>query len=151
MAAGIAAAALIPGLSLAEGAGVIVGSLLPDIDKSTSMIGRRIPILPRLLKHRGVTHSLLLALAMLPLNKGLTAGCLIHLVLDMMNPEGVPLLWPIQHMCHVPVLSRFIRSGKFWDKLLGGALWTLDTVLIAALILGTTLEPPHTIGAWPWM
>ncbi len=38
---------------------VIVGSLLPDIDHSNSQISKKIPIIAKLLKHRGVTHSLL--------------------------------------------------------------------------------------------
>lgn len=146
LAAGIAAAALVPGLSLATGAGIIVGSILPDVDKSTSLIGRRVPFLPRLLKHRGVTHSLLVAGLLYPLNPGLCLGCGIHLVLDMMNPEGVPLLWPIPISFRVPLLNRFMPSGKFWDKVLGGFLWVLDTVLIAMVVLGLNLQPPF-LGA----
>lgn len=142
LAAGIAAAALIPGLTLSTGAGIIVGSILPDVDKSTSMIGRRVPILPKLLKHRGVTHSLLMAGLLFPLNSGLSLGCAIHLVLDMSNPDGVRLFWPIPVSFRIPVISRFMRSGKFWDKLLGGLLWTLDTVLIALMVLGMN---PYTL------
>lgn len=147
LAAGIAATALLPGLSLATGAGVIVGSILPDVDKSTSMLGRRVPVLPKLLKHRGVTHSLLFAALMVPLNFGLSVGCVIHLLLDMLNPEGVPLFWPIPVSARIPVLSRFMRSGKFWDKALGGLLWTLDTVLIALVILGIDPNVPILFNA----
>ncbi len=38
---------------------VIVGSLLPDIDHPNSQISKKIPIITKLLRHRGVTHSLL--------------------------------------------------------------------------------------------
>jgi len=34
-----------------------IGGLLPDIDHVNSKLGRRIPILPNLLTHRGLTHT----------------------------------------------------------------------------------------------
>lgn len=43
--------------------GVLIGSVLPDIDESRSYIGKRIPFLSRpvnlLFGHRGLTHSAL--------------------------------------------------------------------------------------------
>jgi len=47
---------------------VVVGSLLPDIDHSGSQLGKMVPLASILLKHRGVTHSLVvvLLLAILP-------------------------------------------------------------------------------------
>ncbi len=47
---------------------VVVGSLLPDIDHSGSQLGQLAPWVSVLLKHRGVSHSLLavLLLAVLP-------------------------------------------------------------------------------------
>lgn len=38
--------------------GVAIGALLPDIDSSTSLVGRYIPVIPSVLKHRTITHIL---------------------------------------------------------------------------------------------
>lgn len=40
------------------------GALLPDIDHAGSTIGNKVPILARMFKHRGFTHTLLCAILM---------------------------------------------------------------------------------------
>lgn len=89
---------------------VTLGAILPDIDLPESTIGRRlffisIPI-NRLAGHRGITHSLLpYALLLTALyfftptiwfycGVLLCAGVLSHLFLDMLNPRGIPILYP---------------------------------------------------------
>lgn len=95
--------------------GAIVGSLLPDIDHPKSYIGRRVPLIPDIVYkfwgHRTVTHSMLaiilIALISLPLISfglykfwyGLIVGYISHLLIDMLNPQGISLFFPI--------LSRF--------------------------------------------
>ena len=113
----IAGAALV--LAVGRGFGLEVGPLeaalcaaaavLPDIDTSTSGVGRFFKPVARFLEtrfgHRTITHSLLftaaLMLALTPLY--LTSpgvwfaflyGYLSHLFLDTLNINGVPLLWP---------------------------------------------------------
>lgn len=84
-----------------------VAALLPDIDHPNSYVGRKIPIIPGLIKitmgHRGPLHSLPAALLVSlvvtvaggPL-LGIAAGVgyLAHILGDMLTPSGVPLLWP---------------------------------------------------------
>ena len=81
-----------------------VGSLLPDIDIDTSLLGRFIPAW-LLYEHRTVTHSLLFMLvvgilsfvlhASLALIIGLELGIGTHLILDAITPMGLPyLLYP---------------------------------------------------------
>lgn len=86
----------------------IVGSLLPDLDHPKSWISKRTIILHypfRKLGHRKATHSLfaavlLWAILTLPFGVNFVAlggllGYTSHLLLDMLNPMGVPLLYPI--------------------------------------------------------
>ena len=94
--------------SLIVGASIL-GSLLPDIDHFGSTAGRRalaVSIPVRIFfGHRTITHSLLFAglalvggsylLPSLPgIAWGLFLGVLSHLVLDSLNPSGVPFLYP---------------------------------------------------------
>lgn len=92
------------------------GSVLPEVDKPDSLVGRFFPFsgfLHERFGHRGLTHSLLgLALAMasfaplvlwrFELWLALFLGYLSHLVLDMATLEGVPLLWPKTTRCVFP-------------------------------------------------
>ena len=86
-----------------------IGSLLPDIDTASSKIGRRIAPLAWVLRilfgHRKLFHSLAfwsvtlggLWLLRVPqtLLIGLALGIGSHLLLDILNPAGIELLWPI--------------------------------------------------------
>lgn len=98
-----------------------LGSLLPDIDMTTTKMGHRHKITSKVVNkvgggHRGVTHSLLIPalvlLGTLFLNDYLTlfqalmtllnslvfgflAGYLLHIGADMFNGKGCPILWPI--------------------------------------------------------
>ena len=84
------------------------GAVLPDLDTTTSGPGKFArPLsawLERRFGHRTLTHSLLflalLAALTLPLPPGprvaLLAGWASHLLLDTLNVNGVPLLWPLR-------------------------------------------------------
>lgn len=97
--------------------GSILGSLLPDIDMPESKMGRRFPILShpifKIFGHRGITHAplihILCSAVLLLLGSGFTGypklfyvtfvlgvfiGGLSHLLLDLLNVEGIPLLYP---------------------------------------------------------
>lgn len=89
--------------------GVILGSLLPDIDHPQAYLGRRIRVISvpiyKLFGHRGITHSFLFMgligiasavwWAKYPLFfGGLFIGILSHLLGDMSTPSGIPLFYP---------------------------------------------------------
>ena len=88
--------------------GAIIGSLIPDIDHPKSFIGRKVPILPKLLYshvgHRSLTHSflftlgfgLLLGLVNPSFGAGAAIGVLSHIALDMLTPAGVAFLYPFR-------------------------------------------------------
>ena len=100
--------------AVCTGVGLVVGSLFPDIDSSTSKLGKRVKpvskIISKLFGHRGFFHSLIFIGLLFLLLKhifdtknisqysviyiGFCCGCLLHLVCDMMTKGGVPLLYP---------------------------------------------------------
>ncbi len=90
--------------------GGLVGSIFPDIDSSTSYIGKLAYPISRYINkvskcfgkekeyHRGILHDPTLYIAGLVLSYlffspivGLFLGCLSHLFLDMFNPAGISL------------------------------------------------------------
>lgn len=91
--------------------GLVLGSLLPDIDHPQSYLGRRltplsVPIF-KLFGHRGITHSFLsLSILGIILTKsryvntylsgGVLLGYLSHLIADMFTPTGIPLFYPMK-------------------------------------------------------
>ena len=108
---GVIAQGLGYSLEPASGIALGVGSILPDIDTSTSSIGQLTPGFSRLLErrfgHRTITHSLLgvliLAIVSSPLllwNSSvwefLLFGAISHIILDTFNVSGVPLLYPLR-------------------------------------------------------
>lgn len=89
--------------------GIVLGSLLPDIDHPQSYLGRRLWFLSapinKLFGHRGITHSLLftaiLGIVTAPwwaINPlffgGILLGYFSHLLADMTTVSGIPLLYP---------------------------------------------------------
>lgn len=110
-----------------------VGALLPDIDSPHSKIGRKVPILPKLLTitvgHRGLLHSLpgavLVSLLMAAMAKIflpgtftdllalVMAGYLSHLFMDLLTSRGCPLLWPLPIRFRLPI----IHTGSLTERL----------------------------------
>lgn len=108
---------------------LIIGSLFPDIDSQTSILGRKVRFLSFFLKHRGFFHSVLLlaliCLILLPFNKlllvGFALGFVSHLLLDIISKEGIKL----------PLIGRlkgFIRVGS-WQEMLFSLLLIIVIVL----------------------
>ena len=93
------------------------------------MIGKNIPILPKLLKHRGFTHSLLFCLLMGFFNIWIGIGCLVHIVMDMMTRQGVELFYPYKNKIRFPLEKYVVTNGKF-EKLLFYASYLFITYLL---------------------
>lgn len=109
-------------------------ALLPDIDSPKSYLGSRVPIAPSVIRktfgHRGPLHSLAAAGAVyilvqwyLPqsiaglipwVNHWIFWGYTSHLLLDMLTPEGVPLLWPIRGRLAAPL----VHTGSVMERFL---------------------------------
>lgn len=103
---GIAYAILPTGGPLTFMAGAALGSLIPDLDHPGTILNKRARSTSVLagFGHRTLTHSLLFTFIVLGvcllmgmwqgLCMGLFWGCISHLILDSLNPSGVPWLWP---------------------------------------------------------
>jgi len=82
--------------------GVLLGSVLPDIDNKNSYINNKIkiikPFLPKpTIDHRGILHNPLVLMLFLPFIsnlfiQGLMIGYGLHLLLDAMTPKGIVFL-----------------------------------------------------------
>lgn len=87
---------------------VAVGSLLPDIDIKSSMLGRLNPF-AGIMKHRGSTHTMagaalfsLLVSVLLKWQYGMALGFgyLLHLIGDTFTPMGIMWLYPYSKKYH---------------------------------------------------
>ena len=131
----------------------IPGSLLPDIDIKQSKAGQKVPWLSKMLTHRGITHTLLVpaiiaGIFFLCVNFpvvpsllfGLEIGYLAHIVADMFNSKGVPVLWPIMpskiHFASIKTSSAGQQTVFIiiWEVLL--ALWILSHYELFPIIMG---------------
>lgn len=102
-----------------------IAALAPDIDHPKSTLGRRVMLGALIFHHRGFLHSPL-ALALLGLacwhflsallGLVIVVGYGSHLLLDALNPQGIPLLYPSGRR------FRFAnwRTGGMVDQVLGG-------------------------------
>ena len=119
------------------------GALLPDIDIEGSKMGSKHKFLSKHLKHRGITHTLLVpaivsviiyfALGAIPVLPDVLFGFLIaylsHIVADMFNKKGVPILWPItKHHFYVATFNAQKQSHNtifiiLWEACL--LLWCI--------------------------
>ena len=121
---GVVSAGLGAEVGVAEGAALAAGALLPDIDTTTSGLGRWVKpisgLIERKFGHRTLTHSLLglglLALLtcwLLLVNPAawlwLLVGAATHILLDAHNVTGVPLLYPFR-LDFVTVTNRSLRT-----------------------------------------
>lgn len=110
----------------------VFASLLPDIDKPESTIGKRVPILPSLINkvfgHRMITHSLMIIAVIAALFTyfkpdiatlypfimyGFLIGYFSHILLDMFTVSGVPLFYPSKKRFRIMK----IRTGKGGEKI----------------------------------
>lgn len=113
---GVTAAMLLGIHSPAQLAVVAVASLLPDIDRSNSLLGRWIPVLPAALEQgvgkRTITHSLLFGVGIWLLlgllhtswQWSFLIGYGSHLVLDVFTGR-IALLWPLPYRFGVPLFG----------------------------------------------
>ncbi|WP_176461609.1 metal-dependent hydrolase [Anaeromicrobium sediminis] len=88
--------------------GLYIGTLLPDADHKHAPMGKFIPLW-LFLKHRTLTHSIFMFLfpvfllrifgnqisETLYFSKGMFLGIACHIGMDLLNPTGCPLLYPL--------------------------------------------------------
>lgn len=83
--------------------GLILGSLLPDIDSKNSILGRYVPFMEDIVGHRGITHTIWVVLLFFVgayfsgnLFVWMVAfGYFFHLLQDSFSRQGVAWLYPL--------------------------------------------------------
>ncbi len=122
---------------------VATGSILPDIDLSTSKEGKKHKLIAKMFTHRGFTHTLAIPACLCglvtifpmylegafctlaaSLTFGLLFGWVLHIFADLFNGKGVPLLWPLVHAkIHVAKVVTGKTSESIWLFLYEAALF----------------------------
>jgi len=114
------------------GAGV-VGALLPDICHGGSLIGRKMPMVSKIVNtlfgHRSFTHSILFLViiayllnAFVPFEAvrvGFLVGMVSHFILDMATRNGIKLLFPINITVRFPLT---VKTGGSAETVILGVL-----------------------------
>ncbi len=134
---------------------VIVGAvsgLIADIDEPNSILGSKIPAISTtlnlILGHRGLTHTVIFALAIAFLGWGLGPltgltrrrcafmtflGVLSHVALDSLTPMGTQALWPLPTR-----LAGHIRTGSLPEMALA---------LVLTVVLWMSVTRARATGA----
>lgn len=133
-----------------------IGALLPELDSQGTLLGRLLPFLSRPMEARlgpvQAWHTplaaLLVGLVTAPLILWIGArawyliplGFLSHLLLDLLEPKGIMLLWPVRQTRY-RIWGGRLRSAQ---GLTGGRLVLLLAVLAVLLLLVVDIgpEPP---------
>lgn len=117
---------------------LLFGSLFPDIDKSSSMLGRRFVPVSWFFRHRGFFHSfyalslfsvMVYALSGYYLALAFFIGFLSHIFLDLFTKRGISLF-----MIDKPVTGPFLSGGLF-DHLFMFVFLLLNTYLTIVILL----------------
>ncbi len=125
---------------------LFIGSIFPDIDENGSYIGRRMIfvslVLSLFIKHRGITHTILILLVYALIGIALhahymygwiswtTAGFIlgnaIHIIGDMMTRSGVAILYPFYTgSLHLMPRPLRLRTGRIIEKAIVLPLFSL--------------------------
>lgn len=114
---------------------VVLGGMIPDIDKGSSKINNLLKItkpIAYVVRHRGMFHSLFLAILISGIvyafvnqiaGIALFIGYLGHLLIDGLNHAGVNLIHPLKKL-HI---SGFIETGSIAEHIL--------TIFLAVMFL----------------
>jgi membrane-bound metal-dependent hydrolase YbcI (DUF457 family) len=124
-----------------------LGALLPDIDTPRSSVGRFFPFsgtIERKFGHRQITHSWIFILVCMGVfapvflvfgamvYSGIIIGVFSHVMIDMSNPSGVPLLYPDP--------SRFVLPARRSSRIEVNS--KKEHVLLVMLLILTALFTP---------
>lgn len=99
---------------------VLLGSLLPDVDEKSSLLGRHVPLIGFFSRHRTFFHGILFLVACVIVLASVVdfvyvwafiAGFVSHLLLDALTPAGVKPFWP-----STLKIRGFVRVGGVLEK-----------------------------------
>ena len=113
---------------------VCVGSVLPDIDTKASFLGKKVPFLSGFLKHRTFTHSLVFCALSALVSPYLFLGVLSHIIMDMCNPKGVQLFFPLWDNIRFPIINHLFITGSKAEKILRYLLYIVTGIYVVSMI-----------------
>jgi len=118
---------------------VLLGALIPDIDKQNSKISQKIPIIPKIIQilttHRGIFHTIFSAILIpgliyifisKPYGFALFFGYISHLLIDGLTKSGVNLLYPFLELR----IAGPIQTGKITEHVLLGGIIIICLLMI---------------------
>lgn len=157
--AGMAATTVAPcSFTVTYALGITLGSILPDIDEPTSIIGKHSFGLARIIKrhfgHRGITHSLFAwgLLTLVCFNQptdffiGISLGYLFHIIGDFFSVASVPLFLPF-HKFRLRNMPFAYRADGKAEKLIE----FLSIVSLLYCILAYRLYVPFIQSVFEWL
>jgi len=119
---------------------VLIGSVVLDVDVSSSKVGRKwySRVLQLYVRHRGIVHSLifvavvswLVGLWRVEVGWGLFVGFVGHLFLDCLTYRGVRLFWPLWFK-----VRGSVKVGKYFEAVLFAVLVFVDVGLVVKLVV----------------
>ncbi len=119
---------------------VVVATVIPDLDLSSSSWGRHLIFRPLqfFVKHRGIFHSftfavlasVLLAVFWPVASLGFFVGYSVHLITDSFTKEGIQPFWPLKAKS-----KGFIASGGRIEESLFLFLIVVDIILFFLIIV----------------
>ena len=119
----------------------LLASFFPDIDTKTSKAGSSIFLRPLqlFLSHRGIFHSFIFLSILSAIiytfsqiaGTAFFSGCLLHLLLDALTPNGIKFFWPISNF----KISFFIKSGSIIEEIIFVLVLLGDVFLIVSKII----------------
>lgn len=106
---------------------LLITSILPDIDSTSSYLGRKFKIIGKTFEHRGFFHSVFffvpfsILIGSYKLEYGLAVflGMGSHLLLDVMTKQGLRI-YPFRYR-----IRGFLKVGGFLEKTFGLLLFVL--------------------------
>jgi inner membrane protein len=137
--------------SLACGAVSAAAALLPDLDAPKSFIGSVLSpvshVVGKEFGHRHAFHSMLAALLFEGLGllarryfhwppwvpEAVFIGYASHLLLDTLNPSGIPWLWPLKFRFRIPLF----QTGGFLERFVLAPV----ELIVAVLLVGMHAMP----------
>lgn len=126
----------------------MLGSLIPDIDKANTKLGRKVKPLSYTLEHtighRTLTHSFLFLFIIsfivlkcveafsLPISilYGISIGIISHFFTDFITKEGIPLLYPYKKKFAINLM----KTGSFKERIFRYSCYISIAFLISKFI-----------------
>jgi len=117
----------------------LIATIIPDIDHSDSVIGKRLIFRPLqfFIRHRGMIHSftiavligVLIAIFFPVASLGFFLGYSVHLLCDSFTREGIEPFWPLDYK-----IKGYLTTGEKYEEVLFVFMIAVNLVLFSIII-----------------